>query len=520
MFKLLCVFSLLKSGVSVSPSNRPGDQYQYTVNVLTGMRRKAGTTANVGMKIYGEDGSSNAFLLKSPSRPTLTQGSLDSFLINTSESVGDLTHIRLWHDNSGNDPAWYVKEIAIQDVQTSQVWFFLCECWLAVDSTDAQIDRVFAVSSREEMTAFKHLFLSKAKKNLTDSHLWFSIVWRPPQNHFTRVQRLSCCLSLLLCTMMVNAMWYKTDVGRYTEIKLGPFQFSWEQVSIGISSSLIVFPINLLLAQIFRQCRPFPPSGKNKISPKKTAPCCSHKKSKKSYSLKKSGTLTTVFQNACCSKSENGPSKLENSCTEKQKCSQESYVQNGCLPCWFVYVGWIVVICVSLSAATMTLLYGVSFGKKTSEQWLFSFFISIFQDIFVSQPLKILILSLFIAHILKKPEIWFLQNKQVLTESEDDLAENQSEQIKEPLLPAEKPSEEMIRRIQQRIKKEQQIFAVLLDIMTYCVFVFLVLLIAYGHKDSRAYNQSKAVRESLVDKTFAGRAGYDNTETFSKVSED
>ena len=175
----------------LSPSNRPGDQYRYRIDVATGMRRRASTTANVGIKVYGDVSESNAFLLRRADRPTLTQASLDSFLVNTSESLGDLTHMRLWHDNSSPEPAWFVKEIAVQDIQTGQVWFFLCNCWLAVDSGDAQIDKVFAVSSREDLIEFKPLFVTKTRQNLTDSHLWFSIVWRPPLRHFTRVQRFA-----------------------------------------------------------------------------------------------------------------------------------------------------------------------------------------------------------------------------------------------------------------------------------------------------------------------------------------
>ena len=97
-------------------------------------------------------------------------------------------------------------------------------------------------------------------------------------------------------------------------------------------------------------------------------------------------------------------------------------------------------------------------------------------------------------------------------------ADGHLEQLREPLLPAEKPSEEVIRRIRQRIEKEKQMVSVILDITTYCLFVFLVLLIAYGHKDSRGYQQSKAVRESLVDRRFFKRLGYGNKKTFSKVS--
>ena len=513
----------------LSPSNRPGDQYRYRIDVATGMRRRAGTTANVGIKVYGDVNESNAFLLRGADRPALTQASLDSFLVNTSESLGDLTHMRLWHDNSGPEPAWFVKEIAVQDIQTGQVWFFLCNCWLAVDSGDAQIDKVFAVSSREDLIEFKHLFVTKACQNLTDSHLWFSIVWRPPLRHFTRVQRLSCCLSLLLCTMMANVMWYQTDVGRYTEVKLGPVSFSWEQVSIGISSSLVVFPINLLLVQIFRHCKPFPPNRKNEVSPMKAARF-SDKKAKKRNGSNKWCFISSIVNTARCNSIKNSKNsksvkhfKLEDSCSESPRKRHNTTTKSnsktgGGLPPWCVYVGWMAVVCTSMGAAAVTLLYGVQFGKKKSEQWLLSLFISIFQDIFVSQPLKVIVISLFFAYILKKPDTSVLQdsnNNNSVTEVE--LTENGFKQAQEPVMPPEKPSEEFLRKMRERIEKERQMCAVVMDIATYFVFTCLTLLIAYGHRDSRAYQQSTAVRETFVDRPFLRRVGDGNMNTLSKV---
>lgn len=73
------------------------------------------------------------------------------------------------------------------------------------------------------------------------------------------------------------------------------------------------------------------------------------------------------------------------------------------LPWWFVFIAWFLVIATSITAAFFTVLYGLQFGKRRQEQWLTALAISVFQDILVSQPIKIFALSLFVAFVIKKP---------------------------------------------------------------------------------------------------------------------
>lgn len=53
-----------------------------------------------------------------------------------------------------------------------------------------------------------NLFFMKTAKDFRDSHIWFSVISRPPCSTFTRVQRVSCCFSLLLCTMLTSIMFW------------------------------------------------------------------------------------------------------------------------------------------------------------------------------------------------------------------------------------------------------------------------------------------------------------------------
>ena len=102
------------------------------------------------------------------------------------------------------------------------------------------VDRVLPVASIDDLVAFKQLFSSSVRKKLTSDHLWLSVFSRPTRSSFTRVQRISCCMSLLFLTMITNAMWFKSDGEGESDtekknvvaMKVGPFSFTLQQVSI------------------------------------------------------------------------------------------------------------------------------------------------------------------------------------------------------------------------------------------------------------------------------------------------
>ncbi|XP_067853682.1 polycystin-1-like protein 2 [Heptranchias perlo] len=250
---------LVKVKRTVLADNDPFAKYCYLVKVFTGHRRGAGTTSEVVITLYGSEGHSDSHHLIDPKKPVFKHGSVDEFLLATPFPLGNLTSIRLWHNNSGSSPSWYINHVIIQDPKTGQQWYFFCNCWLAVDVGEFVLDKIFPFASDAEMKDFRNLFFMKTAESLTDQHIWFSVVARPPRSSFTRVQRVSCCFSLLLCTMLTNIMFWGT-ASNETEQKedLGKCHFSWRELIIGIESAFIIFPVNLVIVQIFRHVRPKP----------------------------------------------------------------------------------------------------------------------------------------------------------------------------------------------------------------------------------------------------------------------
>ncbi|XP_077166400.1 polycystin-1-like protein 2 isoform X2 [Paroedura picta] len=253
-----------KVKISVLTDNDPFAQYRYLVTVFTGHRRGAATTAQVTLTLYGQEGESEPHHLVDPEMPVFERGGVDVFLLCTLFPLGELQSIRLWHDNSGSSPSWYVNRVLVHDVAADQKWYFLCNSWLAIDVGDCVLDKVFPVATEQDMKQFSNLFFMKTSKGFQDGHIWYSIFSRSPRSSFTRAQRVSCCFSLLLCTMLTSIMFWGVPTDPADQkMDLGKIEFTWQEVMIGFESSLLMFPINLLIVQIFRNICPRPNREKN-----------------------------------------------------------------------------------------------------------------------------------------------------------------------------------------------------------------------------------------------------------------
>ncbi|XP_068596987.1 polycystin-1-like protein 2 [Brachionichthys hirsutus] len=73
----------------------------------------------------------------------------------------------------------------------------------------------------------------------------------------------------------------------------------------------------------------------------------------------------------------------------------------GWLPWWCVFLGWFLLLSISGISTFFTLLYGFEYGKEKSIKWVMSLGLSLFQSIFILQPLKVIGLAVFFALLLK-----------------------------------------------------------------------------------------------------------------------
>eukprot|EP00079_Xenopus_tropicalis_P034909 XP_017948680.1 PREDICTED: polycystic kidney disease protein 1-like 2 [Xenopus tropicalis] len=59
------------------------------------------------------------------------------------------------------------------------------------------------------------------------------------------------------------------------------------------------------------------------------------------------------------------------------------------LPWWFLFIGWSLLFAISAVSTYFTMMYGFQYGKQSSIRWIISMALSLFQSIFILQPLKV-----------------------------------------------------------------------------------------------------------------------------------
>jgi hypothetical protein len=119
----------------------------YKVTVITGDRPGAGTDANVTMTAYGKLGDSGVIKLEG-ARDCFERNKTDIFEFECPD-LGDLTKIRIGHDNSKLGSSWFLDKVIVTNLATNKPWYFLCGRWLAKDEDDKQISRELAASEQD-----------------------------------------------------------------------------------------------------------------------------------------------------------------------------------------------------------------------------------------------------------------------------------------------------------------------------------------------------------------------------------
>ncbi|XP_065806052.1 polycystin-1-like [Labrus bergylta] len=231
---------------------RPG-LYHYRVLVKTGWRRGAGTTAHVGICLYGVTKSGSRHLQR---EGAFQRGGLDQFHLETDDNLGEIWKIRIWHDNTGLDPSWYVQHVVVWDPQTDHMFFFLLEDWLSVENQkNSTVEKEVLASCPEELSQFQRVFSTQFMFGMVEHHLWLSLWECPAHSRLTRCQRVTCSALTLHLYMAMGALWY-VAVG--TEGGSGPVSaqlpVNMEAIAVGMTVALLVFPLQCCLCFLFGKC--------------------------------------------------------------------------------------------------------------------------------------------------------------------------------------------------------------------------------------------------------------------------
>lgn len=417
-----------------------GGSYLYEIVVSSGVWRNSGTTANVALTITGDSDESKTMLMRNNGNECniFSRGSIDGFILVTTGSLGSLKEITITHDNSGRNPSWFLENVTIKDKQTDKQWIFPVNRWLAVEKGDGQIEVTVGCSGEENPFGFSEHVRSRAPRRLADSHIWMSVVGKASSSTFTRVQRASCCLSILFSAMIANAMFYNTNGESDGAIRVGPFKFSWRQIVVGVQSGVIVAPVNILIVLLFRSSRPRKKLEENY----KTGADSSH--------------LVEKMRKSSCA-----------------------------LPHFCIYIGWFLCVVTSLAGATFTVFYSLIWGKELAEQWLGSVFASLSEDVFFAQPAKVMFIIILTSMFLKKEKKSGKESK-VGTET-SNLARIDDD-------PNKLLKKYELSKMRENRRKEVKLIGMMKEIVLHLLFIFLMAIACYGNKNNNRYLMTRSVK--------------------------
>ncbi|XP_060067156.1 uncharacterized protein LOC132547416 [Ylistrum balloti] len=519
-----------KWGASPLDDNLPTDNYHYQVTVQTGVRKLAATNSAVSFILSGEECDTGVRRLYDGRRKTFVRGSIMNYILSVENCLGSLNFLRIWHDNTGKGKmrSWYLDQIQVTDLQTGDRYFFLCDRWLAVEEDDGMVDRILPVAGLEDLAAFKQLFSSSVKKKLTNDHIWFSVFSRPTRSNFTRVQRISCCVSLLFMTMITNAMWFKSEENNAntSAMKIGPVSFTLQQVFVSFASTMIVFPVNFILMTFFRKCRPkkngvmhknqqVPKRGKWKsVSATQSQTWNSVPMKSRWQRFKESITNFINFQRHK-SKYQSEPDPDE--CVREMKIAgipesaqkkKKRKKKPGTLPHWCIYIAWVLCFFSITSSGFFTILYSMEWGPEKANEWLTTFLMSFFQSVIVVQPIKVFCLVAFIACVLKKPDlsdedpgedlnnVIAAHDEEFMAKSNtaiDEIALRRKVQNSEFKPPDVKTLEEQRQLRMMELKMEE----VVREIGIYALFVLILFFLSYQTRDSDSFLMAENLKTTL-----------------------
>ena len=74
---------------------------------------------------------------------------MDRFILEAAD-LGKVYKIRIRHDNSLFNPAWYLDRVEVTDPRDNQKYIFHCERWLAKNKEDGKIEKSLYVKVSEK----------------------------------------------------------------------------------------------------------------------------------------------------------------------------------------------------------------------------------------------------------------------------------------------------------------------------------------------------------------------------------
>lgn len=523
----------LRDHVIVLPDNDPYDKVCYLVTIFTGSRCGAGTRANVFVQLRGTEGASDVHCLSHPHFTALYRGSINTFLLTTSSDLGDIRAVRVWHNNEGKAPSWYLSRIKVENLFSRHIWLFMCRAWLSIDTS---VDRTFDVTEPNTPLDRVDFFLIDMTEQVGKAHMWFSVFTGVVGQGFSRLERLSCCLAMLLASLLCNIMFFNL---KREEPGAGPQGDRYlRSMAIGLESAVITLPVQVAVTSLFTYSQRPPQVSLEEVSPQKSPvvdagaghwedrlkkwhaqetakqpPPGSRPRPRKSVGkatskagrpLKKAESKAPsplrTNTNVNNQNVNEGPGAPEEQPPAPEHAPPPAPKPRVVLPRWCAFVAWLLVFATSGVSSFFIVLYGLTYGYERSIEWLFASFCSFCQSVFVVQPFKIIFLSSIQSNRPKycKNLSWVSNYRyteiqlQDLRLDPDGMQERHQQVVGLRATRLYRPlTEDEIRIFKRKKGTKRRAWLLLACILTHALFLALLLSLAalLRHADGFYYNQ-------------------------------
>ncbi|KAM9650815.1 polycystin-1-like protein 1 [Trichechus inunguis] len=521
-----------KTGYIFLQESPSPDQQLYAVVIDTGFRAPVQLTAKVYIVLYGENGLSGTKELYCPEKPLFERNSRHTFILSVPGHLGPLWKIRLWHNNCGPSPDWYISHVLVKELRTGQSWFFSAECWLAAGRGDGRVERELIPLHRG--LGFQKLLYAKFTEYLEDVHVWISVYSRPSYSSYLHTQRLTVCFSLL-CTYSCLTAALTAAQHEQLSLDIGLTHVTPGSFRTGLLCSLLASPGALLLSLLFRL-------SQDTTGPSREEPGC---------------RLRAVLGKGTQGPHSNGRTR---GAQKKYKCNASDILPGNdsgwradpapsrglaglapqgqrVLPPWSGSAAWALCTMVSIACGLGTGVLGYRFGPTQCVRWLHLLFLSVVSCAFVTQPLMICLMALNFAWKRKEDKAFFTES---LCDATNDL-EFELEQLSQTRVPlssscgipdcasefekilaarqrarrlrwARPPSMAQLKATKERMRKEISARATLRDFFMYLLMLLLLMFITYGKFSHDEYALNQAIRNEFTrnaENSFGGLRSTD-----------
>ncbi|ELU00956.1 hypothetical protein CAPTEDRAFT_74467, partial [Capitella teleta] len=189
-----------KAAILVVRGRNPKPFFNYLVNIMTGWRRGAGTKSDVMLRLMGSRGNSEWVSIPNAAGSLFQSGAEECFAIDTQAPLGEVTRVLIGHNCLGS-PSWYLQHVTVVQVDRNRVYDFVCGRWL---KGPQQLSLTEGLHVNYDEQPLKHRVVTKISQVLRGHHLWLGTVAASPHANFNRKMRVTCCLSLLVLTMVIS----------------------------------------------------------------------------------------------------------------------------------------------------------------------------------------------------------------------------------------------------------------------------------------------------------------------------